>query len=343
MDPWIALKNDKDAVLITLAGYDDAAGTSLVYYISSDGGFSWSKDPVKLGGGHDHPTMATDPRSGRLYLLSSLIKKNAAGERISYAYLNYTYDWKRFKDTGSFFATGKNSSNTLTACVHPGGTVILPYIEHPFENHSTPSTLSKSSSIRYISSEDANSFSGPFLITDTIGLAKGFAVMATDHSNRYKGRMYFVKNTGTGPARSYGLFLKYSDRLNGLWSQDIRIDHNENKEKFIRTSAIAVNNEGIVGIAWIDRRNDPQLKKNDVYFTVSINGGKSFEEEIRVTDVSTDPSSPANGKTGERFMSGGDYMGLSSKPDGSFQLVWSDSRTGVFQLYTANIKIDLHK
>ena len=80
-------------------------------------------------------------------------------------------------------------------------------------------------------------------------------------------------------------------------------------------------------------------KKNDLYFTVSLDGGKTFRNEIRVTDISSDPLVPGNGKTGERFMSGGDYMGLEAKPDGSFQVVWADSRTGIFQLYTSTIKI----
>ena len=338
-DPWISVKNEKEVALIALAGYKNSAGTSLVYYSSSDGGISWNI-PINLGRGHDHPTMITDPKSGRLYILSSFIKRNTSGERIGYAYLNHTDDWKTFKDSASLFAVGKNNSNTLTAAVHPSGNVILPYIEHPSDNHSHEDIRNAGGSlIRYAYTKDGTNYTGPLLLTDNIGIAKGFAVMAIDQHSKYKGRMYFVKNTGTNPAHSNGLFIKYADKLEGPWSHDIRIDHNENKEKFIRTSAIAVNRNGVIGIAWVDRRNDPDLKKNDVYFTVSVNGGISFEREIRVTDVNSDPLVPGNGKTGERFMSGGDYMGLAAKADGSFQVVWADSRSGVFQLYTSNITI----
>lgn len=339
-DPWVAIRNDNDVVLVALAGYNNTPGTSLVYYTSSDGGFTWSAEPVRLGGGHDHPTMTRDPFSGRLYLLSSLVKRDATGNRISYAYLNYSDDWKKFQDSASLFAIGKNNSNTLTVTVHPQAGVVLPYIEHPFENHSATNTSPAGGSvIRYVYTKDAQRFSAPLLITDKIGIAKGFAVMATDVSGKYKGRMYFIKNTGTDPARSYGLFLKYADAVDGSWSEDIRIDHNDQPEKFMRTSAIAVNKNGVVGIAWVDRRNDPLLKKNDVFFTVSHDGGKTFQKEIRVTDISADPAVPGNGKTAERFLSGGDYMGLEAKPDGSFQLAWSDSRSGVFQLYTSNIQV----
>jgi hypothetical protein len=62
-------------------------------------------------------------------------------------------------------------------------------------------------------------------------------------------------------------------------------------------------------------------------------------EELRITEINSDPLTPANGKTGERFISGGDYIGCVAKPDGSFQVLWSDSRTGIFQLYTSNIQV----
>lgn len=114
------------------------------------------------------------------------------------------------------------------------------------------------------------------MITSQGGLAKGFAVSATDLTGKYKGRTYFVKNTGTMPVRSHGLYLHFQDSIGSNWSQEIRIDHNDAPEKLLRTAAIAVNKEGVVGIVWVDRRNDPGLKQNDIYFTASIDGGKTF-------------------------------------------------------------------
>ena len=67
--------------------------------------------------------------------------------------------------------------------------------------------------------------------------------------------------------------------------------------------------------------------------------GKLFLPEIRITDQSSDPQTLENGKAGERFISGGDYMGCVAKPDGSFQIVWADSRTNIFQIYTANVRV----
>jgi hypothetical protein len=41
-----------------------------------------------------------------------------------------------------------------------------------------------------------------------------------------------------------------------------------------------------------------------------------------------------------RFPAGGDYHGLEPLPDGSFRIAWADSRSGIFELWTAVIEID---
>lgn len=333
-DPWVAIKNDKDVALVALAGFGFSNRNGLVYYSSHDGGFTWDNDTVMLGGGHDHATLIVNPRKNdRLYVLSSLMKRDTSKKMISYAWLNYTDDWRTFVSPPSLYTIGPRNSNTLTVAVHPDGAVVLPYVEYSVENNQAGSPVFK-----YIYSI-ADKLSNPVLITDKAGLSKGFAVFAVDITGKYKGRMYFVKNSGTSSTRSNGLYIQYSDSIGGQWLPDIRIDHNYADEKLMRTAAIAINKDGIIGIVWVDRRNDPELKKNDIYFTTSVDGGQTFEKEVRVTGINSDPSVNGNGKAGERFISGGDYMGCAAKPDGTFQLLWADSRSGVFQLYTSNIKV----
>ena len=330
-DPWVAVSNNNDVMVVALAGFNYSNKTALVYFSSQDGGFTWS-EPKSLGGGHDHPTMITNPRNNRLYLLSSQMKRKGPGELLHAAYLNYSDDWKNFQDSAHFYGTGTRNSNTLTLSVHPDGTLILPFVEYTVREDKP-----EEPSFGYIFLAEGNPVSGKIIITEKAGLRKGFPVFAIDTSGRYKGRMYLVKNTGREPDRSEGLFLHYADDILGPWSKEVRIDHNEQKEKFMRTAALAINKEGIPGLAWVDRRMDKGLKKNDIYFTISRDGAKSFEKEIRITEVGSDPTTEGNGKAGERFISGGDYMGFAAKADGSFQLLWSDSRSGVFQLYTCNV------
>jgi hypothetical protein len=71
-----------------------------------------------------------------------------------------------------------------------------------------------------------------------------------------------------------------------------------------------MNSYSLFGVAWVDRRNDSSLKKNDIYFTISTDGGKTFQPEVRVTAVNSDPMTSANGKAAERHFSGGGLYGL---------------------------------
>lgn len=334
-DPWVAIKNDKDVVLVAMASYNNTHHTNLVYHTSQDGGFTWSKEAVSLGPRHDHPTLIVDRKhNDRLYLLSSVTKRNAAKEHLFYGYLNFSDDWKTFGDPASYFSTGTTNSNTLTAAVdNIRRRVLLPYIEFTAIDNQPRAPV-----IKMVTSADDKNFTSPLVITKKTGVSKGFPVFAIDNGTKYPGRMYLVKNSGADPKRSEGIYRNYADNDNA-WSVDIRVDHNDKNEKYMRTAAMAVNKDGVVGIAWCDRRNDPGLKKNDIYFTISRDGGKSFENETRITEVSSDPLTPQNAKAAERHAGGGDYMGCVAKPDGSFQVVWAESRSGVYQLYTSNIKL----
>lgn len=334
-DPWVAIRDNNYVGLVALSGYGTGHKNGLVYYFSNDGGFTWRlSDTASFGGGHDHPTMIIDPNSDRLYILSSFMKRDSARQMHTYAWLNYSDDWKTFQKIPSLCYIGAVNSNTLTINYSPHGHLFIPFVEYSVSNDQPGDPVFK-----YFTSANAKDFSGPHLVTDHAGLAKGFAVSAIAANGPFKGRTYFVKNTGASAHRSNGIYALFLDSTGQPWSSETRIDHNEQSEKVLRTAAIAINRDGVVGIVWVDRRNDRELKKNDIYFTVSVDGGKTFLTEIRVTNQNSEPKTLQNGKAGERFISGGDYLGCAAKPDGSFQLVWADSRSGVFQLYTSNIKI----
>ena len=77
-----------------------------------------------------------------------------------------------------------------------------------------------------------------------------------------------------------------------------------------------------------------------MYFTVSLDGGLSFQRPVRVTKKTTDPKTEGSGDVANKFPGGGHYLGITTKVDGSFQLVWSDSRSGIFELQTCNITVE---
>ena len=112
----------------------------------------------------------------------------------------------------------------------------------------------------------------------------------------------------------------------------------------VQTAAIAVNRDGIVGISWYDARNDPReyrgtFRCQEVFFAASLDGGRTFLPEVKVSTAENCPDTPANGEAGRLFVAGGDYHGLAAAADGRFHLVWADSREGIYQLRTAVVRV----
>jgi hypothetical protein len=106
-----------------------------------------------------------------------------------------------------------------------------------------------------------------------------------------------------------------------------------------RLPSLDINLKGVVGISWVDSRDDSNGKQDDVYFTASLDGGETFQKPARISTVSSNPRTDLNGDVSNKFNGGGHYLGLTARPDGSFQLVWSDSRSGVYQLQTSNVHV----
>ena len=122
--------------------------------------------------------------------------------------------------------------------------------------------------------------------------------------------------------------------------------------------AIAVSDSGVVGVMWLDTRASADDDVYDVYFSTSLDGGRTFLPAVRVSSENSRPAGPGNVRPGLSrlryrgdtlvmdFLSGysrwrdvGDYIGLTADAKGVFHPVWPDSRDGTFQLQTARIEL----
>src|SRR3712207_588288 len=109
---------------------------------------------------------------------------------------------------------------------------------------------------------------------------------------------------------------------------------------FRRTPSVAVNKDGVVGLTWYERRKEAGGECQHLYFTASLDGGKSFLPQVRVSAAPSCPDTPRNGQSAKRWPGGGDYSGLAASADGAFHALWSDSRDGIYQLRTARVQVD---
>ncbi len=107
------------------------------------------------------------------------------------------------------------------------------------------------------------------------------------------------------------------------WSQQVRVNDDETVA-YQTMPAVSVDPNGAVHAMWGDFRDDKSEKRFNIYHSKSEDGGKTWSENIRVTDF------PTNANLA--FPQGqfiGDYFGITSTKNDVY-MVWADGRLGEF-------------
>jgi hypothetical protein len=326
-DVWTAFLPNGSAVLSFLAG----SNSELRVYRSSDGGRTWPA-AVTVAVGQDHPTLLVDPE-GSLYTVSAGSGSGTFGKPRDAVVV------ARSTDGGVTFAQPVRivASNLSYEANNPAllsdGTLLI-----PFGDHHRPGfrrSLEAPRDWLLVSKDHGQTFSEPMLVSESCDGRGGWPSLAV-----FRDRIYHVC-----AARDLnGIQLRYSDDRGETWSEPIRVDRPRDTSPQTRTPAVAVNGEGVVAIAWYDARDDRSTIKGnfrcqEVFVTASIDGGQTFLQEAKISSKPSCPATPRNVETALRFPAGGEYMGFAAAPDGSFRLLWSDSRSEIYRLYTGTVSV----
>jgi len=327
-DVWTAFLPDGTAVLAFLAG----ANSELQVFRSSDGGHTWPKAPVAVASRQDHTTQLVD-RDGSLYTISAGSGHGSFGKTRDAVLV------ARSTDGGVTFAEPARvvASNLSYEANNPAllfdGTLLIPFGDH--HRPGLRRRLETSRDWLLVSNDRGKTFSEPMLISESCDGRGGWSSLAA-----FRERIYHV----CAARELNGIQLRYSDNRGEAWSEPTRLDRPSDTTPQTRTPAIAVNRDGVVAIAWYDARGDRSTIKDnfrcqEIFFTASVDGGVTFLQEVKVSTKPSCAATPRNVETALRFPAGGEYMGLAAAPDGSFRLLWSDSRSEIYRLYTATISV----
>ena len=347
-DPWVAITPDGHAVFTALAGHASLPHQSpsgLVVFHSADAGLTWDEDPIGLGSGHDHQTVVVDSTSteheGWLYIVSSRSIRADDGKR------RYTVFVVRSRDGGQSFdpPTTIQPANLYikaeTPTVLSDGSLIVSFVDAAQINDGGDGFVLLKRRRAWVvrSTDGGHTFSKPMYVNEACGPEFRLSPLAADASTGpFRDRLYFACNL-PGIA---GVVLNYSKDGGEEWSEPVQV-HSVAVDTTVtrKAMALAVNKDGVLGVAWVDDRNrEPQRECYEVYFAASLDGGDSFVPEQRVSDSLSCPSTTANGSVAGAFGSGGDYFGMVTGPNGRFRLLWSDARDGPFQLWTTWVDVD---
>jgi hypothetical protein len=177
------------------------------------------------------------------------------------------------------------------------------------------------------SSDGGNTWSIPSLITpvrETFPLPNTTAMRVYDYpvigadnsSGPYAGALYVAGYTWTGSQMRVGV-IRSTDGGN-TWAKAVPVaPPSETHDQFFPW--LSVSSTGLVGVSWMDRRNDPANTNYQAFAAISRDGGRSFGPNVQLTTGFSDPN---RGGEGGGWI--GDYTGSTwAGPD--FIAAWMDN------------------
>lgn len=356
---------------------------------STDGGHTWSPAMLLQGiKGFDRQFMAFDTTgrfAGRIYAGATGSSIGLDGKTHGVHAIAFSTDGgKTFSQP--HLITGSDRENIfdmVNILVSPDGTVIVPFwtSEMPkgvqatlFSPRGADRVITEQRFLRVAISGDGGntysisapiatsqqSFSGKNSFENMEVQGNGYAAIDLSHGP-FRGRIY-VEWVETSGVRHDVRVIHSSD--NGkTWSSPATVEDDTGPVNDANPT-IAVNDKGVVGVTWNDRRNHKD-SCYDLYFSASLDGGQTFLPNVSTGQKPTCPLAPGNWKPSAgirpyhqtengasvigqglnvlmistRFPGGGDTQGLGSDANGVFHAAWIDGASGVMQLATTSFSV----
>jgi hypothetical protein len=168
-------------------------------------------------------------------------------------------------------------------------------------------------------------------LPNTCARVADIPVIAVDNSNGpHKGNLYVTYVDWTGAFMK--VYVATSTDDGSTWTKKGVAPATATQDQFFPW--VNVSGSGILGVSWLDRRNDPKNVNYEAFAAFSKDGGQTFGKNI---DLSSKPSNPCNDGFGCTFL--GDYTGNTWVGNKKLYVTYTDTTTGIDQDFIGGYKM----
>jgi hypothetical protein len=356
-------------------GFLATSGMAFLVSRSTDGGFTWESSVMVPGGNYDREYLGFDNTAGkyrgRIYAGGTISLMEASGKPHQAIAITFSIDGGRTFSSPSIVTGDWSGGEGLEMCdllVSPDGELVVPFETSP--DSSSPHS-SHSGRLGTFISEDGGLTFSPARLGPSTAESEGFRMLkslvaphATIDTTKgiYGGRIYLSWTDFDG--KKYVVKVARSSDLGKTWLPPVIVNDNASQGD-PANPVVAVNRDGVLGVAFNDRRDDPENSCFRLYFSASVDGGETFLPNVKAAEQRTCPAAPGNwaatassflpptvltdgkprpviaiGTIADRWPNGGDTLGLVASPDGVFYSAWINGESGVMQLWWKEIAVD---
>jgi len=345
-DPTLAWDDSNNVFLVGLTGYNPPTWTTIgiVIYKSSDRGATWSapnpihnspNDDKQWAAGDTHPK---SPFHGHVYTVwdnngiafarttdhgTTWTGTSGAAAGVQIAPGNTVYPEITVSDNGTVYVVSTDAQSLVAMLVSTDGGASF---------HSAPDPATGITTLE-AALPAVDQFpelpGGTFrVISDPTVAAYGDIILVawSDYRER-SARIYYVRSVDGGSTWS-------SPSGQRLDTATVPSDFHHIMPQMV------VDQLGVFGCVYYEFGPKPKKSLIDVVLSLSADEGVTFGRSVLTTQP-WDPTIDAPWAHGDpRVTFIGDYMGLDASPQG-FQPVWTDTRTGIQELFTTTVPADL--
>ncbi|MBZ5573666.1 MAG: glycoside hydrolase [Acidobacteriia bacterium] len=311
---------------------DFASGGLVAIRKSSDGGRTWSAPVPAAGHRNVAPGFSrlaldasvTSPRADSVYIVSVFFAPIDSAAKNQLVVSHSSDGGKHWIQVPLTPVEPNNRRELRNPNLTVGGDGTV-YVTWLLRNVFDPS--SRAEMLFSKSSDGGNTWSPPTRIATIVlhGLPNAFlavpinvpAIGVDNSGGPNSGNLYVAMNTWTGTYLRVGVIR--STDSGKTWQKPVWVEPpNQTHDQFFPW--LSVSPAGLVGVSWMDRRNDPANVLYQAFAAISRDGGQSFGPNVLLSDGFSDP-----GRSGEGNGWIGDYTGNTWAGPNYFVAAWMDN------------------